>query len=45
MINILQGRHQEFFRAEKFPWNKGTLINISSTTHERQATQGKCSKV
>ena len=36
-----QARNQEFFRAGEFSRNQGTWINISSTTHERKAPQGK----
>ena len=36
-----QGRNQEFFRAGEFSRNQGRSINISSTTHERKAPQGK----
>ena len=36
-----QARNQEFFRAGEFSRNQGTSINISSTTHERKAPQGK----
>ena len=36
-----QARDQEFFRAGEFSRNQGTWINISSTTHERKAPQGK----
>ena len=33
-----------FFRAGEVPWNKGTSINILSTTHERHVLQGKFSE-
>ena len=36
-----QARNQESFRAGEFSRNQGTSINISSTTHERKAPQGK----
>ena len=36
-----QARNQEYFRAGEFSRNQGTSINISSTTHERKAPQGK----
>lgn len=41
----VQERNHKFFRAGEFPWNKGTLVNLSSTTQERKAAQGKVSKV
>ena len=37
----IQARNKEFFRAGEFSRNQGTSINISSTTHERKAPQGK----
>ena len=43
-ICLDQGWKQEFFRAGKVFWNKGTSINISFTTHERKALQGKISE-
>ena len=38
---MLQVCNQEFFRAGEFSRNQGTSKNISSTTHERKALQGK----
>ena len=38
---LIQARNQEFFRAGEFSRNQGTSINISSTTDERKALQGK----
>ena len=35
-----QSCNKEVFRAEKVPWNKGTLINISTTRHERKVPEG-----
>ena len=40
-FHIRQERNQEFFRAGEFSRNQGMSINISSTTHERKAQQGK----
>ena len=34
-----QARNQEFFRAGEVSWNKSTLINNPSTTHERKVPQ------
>ena len=31
----MQASSQQFFRAGEVSWNKGSLINISSTIHER----------
>ena len=30
-----KARNQEFFRVGEFSWNKNSLINILTTTHER----------
>lgn len=38
---ILQACNKEFFGAGEVFWNKGTLISISSATHEIKAPQGK----
>ena len=35
-----QGCSPEYLRAGWASWKRGTLINISSTTHERKAPQG-----
>lgn len=40
----MQGCNQWFFRAGKVFWNKGTSVNISSTTHKRKPPQGKISQ-
>ena len=37
----VQARNQELFRAEEVSWKKGTSINVSCTTHEREAPQGR----
>ena len=37
----LSTHNPEFFRAVEFPWDQGTLFNISSTTQERKALQEK----
>lgn len=34
---IRQTDNQEFFRTGEFSWNKGAMINISSTKHQRKA--------
>ena len=39
-----QARNQDFCRAGEVSWNKGTSINISSISHEREAPQGKLSE-
>ena len=41
--HINHGHNQEYFRAREVTWNKGTLINNSSTI-ERKAPQGKTSQ-
>ena len=40
-IYTYQARNQEFFRAGEFSRNQVTTMNISFTTHEREAPQGK----
>ena len=41
LVSTMQARNQEFFRAGEFSRNQGTSINISSTTYEKKAPQGK----
>ena len=36
-----QARNQEFFGEGEVSWNKGTSINVSSTTYKERAPQGK----
>ena len=40
-IIIVQVCNQEFAMAWEFSWNYGNLINLSSTTQEIKALQGK----
>ena len=41
-LNV-RARNQKFFRTGEFSWNKGTSINISSTTRKIEAPHGKLS--
>ena len=33
IMQLIQMRNQGFFRADQFPWNESTLINVLSTIH------------
>ena len=43
--HLVQVCNQEFVRSRKFSWNWGILINISTTTQEKEALQGTTSDI
>ena len=45
MTILLQRCNQGFYRAGEVSLNKGTSINVASTTHERKTQQGNISEV